>query len=138
MKSHSAIITMKTKKREETLDITGLISDALTESGVTDGIALVTPLHTSCAVYISDSDRGLQEDLSNILSSLVPEGKDYLHDRSDPKLNAHGHLRAILAGHHITVPVSDGSLELGTYGTIYYAEFDGQREKEVLVKIIGE
>ena len=138
MKSHSKIITMKTTQKEEAVDITGLVSEALLESSITDGIALVFPLHTSCAVYISDSERGLQEDLSLILSSLVPEGKGYLHDSSDPKLNARGHLRAVLTGHHIVVPVSEGNLELGAYGTIYYAEFDGQREKEVLVKIIGQ
>ena len=138
MKSHTKIISMKTDRREETVDITGFVADALKESGVIDGIALVTPLHTSCAVYISDSDRGLQEDLSSVLSSLVPEGKGYLHDRSDPKSNAHGHIRAVLAGHHVTVPVSEGRMELGSYGTIYYAEFDGRREKEVLVKIIGQ
>ena len=138
MKSHTKIISMKTDRREETLDITSLVSEALKESGIRDGLALVTPLHTSCAVYISDSDRGLQEDLTAILSTLIPEGKGYLHDRSDPKLNAHGHLRAVLAGHHVTVPVSEGRLELGSYGTIYYAEFDGQRKKEILVKIIGQ
>lgn len=138
MKTHTKVISMKTARREETLDITSLVSEALKESGVRDGLALVTPLHTSCAVYISDSDRGLQEDLTAILSTLIPEGKGYLHDRSDTKLNAHGHLRAVLAGHHVTVPVSEGRLELGSYGTIYYAEFDGQREKEILVKIIGQ
>jgi len=105
MKSHTKIISMKTDRREETVDITSLVSESLKESSIRDGLALVTPLHTSCAVYISDSDRGLQEDLSAILSTLIPEGKGYLHDRSDPKLNAHGHLRAVLAGHHVTVPI---------------------------------
>ena len=138
MKTYTKVISMKTGRREETLDITRLVSEALKESGVRDGIALVTPLHTSCAVYISDSDGSLQKDLSSVLSSLVPEGKGYLHDRSDPKLNAHGHLRAVLAGHHVTVPVTEGNLALGSYGTIYYAEFDGQREKEVMVKILGQ
>ena len=131
-------ITLRTKERVEIVDITDRVFDACKKSGVSDGIALVFPHHTSSAVYISDSDRSLTGDFSSILAELAPEGRDYEHDRTDYKKNAFGHIRASLAGHHIIIPITDGKPDLGRFQTIYYAEFDGQREKEIVIKIVGE
>ena len=138
MKSFRKEITFSTQKRSEIRDITPGVRSALAESGIREGLALVFPLHTSSAVYLSDSDFSLTQDFSDLLEILVPESREYRHDRADYKKNAAGHLKAILSGHSITLPVSGGHLDLGTYQTIYYFEFDGQRDKEVLVKIIGE
>jgi len=138
MPTHRAEITFCTKKREEIVDITGEVADAVRESGILDGVALIFPHHTSSAVYISDSDRSLTGDFGAILAEVAPEGRDYAHDLTDYKKNAHGHIRANLAGHHITIPITAGKPDLGIYQTIYYAEFDGMREKEIVIKIVGE
>ncbi len=138
MKSVRKMIEVQTRQQVEIVDITRTVVDIVRSSGIRDGMALVYPHHTSSAVYISDSDRALQSDLEIVLAGLVPERDDYGHDRTDPKRNAAAHLKAILTGHHVVIPVTDGTLDLGTYHTIYYAEFDGQRAKEVVVKVIGE
>ena len=138
MKSHREIISMHTDEREQVIDITEAVREACARSGIADGFALVFPHHTSSAVYISDIDHGLTEDLREVLGQLAPEGPIYAHDRADPKANAHAHLRTVLAGHHCTLPVTGGELDLGAHQTIYYAEFDGRRHKEIVVKFIGE
>ena len=138
MNSLSELIILRTGDRKQIIDITGRVTDIVAKSGIKEGLALVYPMHTSSAVYISDSDRSLTLDFDDVLERLVPEGDDYRHDRTDYKKNADGHIKSILSGHHIVLPVTSGALHLGTYQTIYYFEFDGQREKEVLVKIIGK
>jgi secondary thiamine-phosphate synthase enzyme len=131
-------IKLFTERRTEIIDITQQVAEACVRSGIRDGIVLVFPQHTSSAVYISDSDRSLTGDFGQILSELAPEGRDYAHDHTDCKKNAAGHIRANLVGHHIAFPLTDGRPDFGPYQTVYYAEFDGQREKEVVVKIVGE
>ena len=131
-------IRICTDNRVEIVDITHQVIDACDRSGIRDGFALVLPHHTSSAVYISDSDTSLTGDFSSILAELVPENRDYAHDLTDYKKNAFGHIRANLAGHHIIIPVTGGRPDLGVYQTIYYAEFDGKREKEIVIKIVGE
>jgi len=138
MKSYRKELVFETSDYEEVMNITGECERALSESGIKEGLALIFPLHTSSCVFISDSEAGISEDYREVLDKLVPVGAGYRHDNADPKKNAHGHLRATLTGHHITCPVTDGRLDFGHYHTIYYLELDGKREKEVLVKIIGE
>ena len=138
MKSLDEEIEIHTGEKQEIVNITPRLKDIVTRSGVREGLALVFPLHTSSAVYISDSDFSLTEDFRDLAAKLVPAAAGYRHDEADYKKNADAHLKAILAGHHITLPVSGGQLRLGTYQTIYYAEFDGGRKKEILVKVIGE
>ena len=138
MKSVRKLIEVQTQQQVEIVDITRQVMDIVNSSGVREGMALVYPHHTSSAVYISDSDRCLQGDFESVLVQLVPERDDYAHDRTDPKHNATAHLKAILAGHHVVMPVTAGKLDLGTYQTVYYAEFDGRRTKEILVKVIGD
>lgn len=138
MKSVRKEIEISTNDKIEIVDITSRVEDIVRSSGIEDGLALVYPMHTSSAVYISDSDRALTGDFEALLAELAPINRDYAHDRSDPKQNAVAHLKAILAGHHVVMPVTSGALDLGTYQTVYYAEFDGCRPKEVLVKVIGE
>jgi len=127
-----------TSRKSEIINITRDIASAICESAIRDGLALVFPLHTSSAVYLSDSDFSLTEDFADLLEKLVPCAAHYRHDETDYKQNAAGHLKAILSGHSVTLPVTDGKLDLGAYQTIYYFEFDGQRRKDVLVKIIGQ
>lgn len=138
MKSFRKELYFCTDQLMEVKDITSDVAAAVRESEIREGVALIFPMHTSSAVYLSDSDRSLTEDFSDLLDKLVPDSRSYRHDETDYKKNATGHLKSILSGHSMTLPVSVGRLDLGTYQTIYYFEFDGQREKEVLVKIIGE
>ncbi len=138
MTTYRTEITLCTKEREEIIDITGHVADAVSKSGISDGIALVFPHHTSSAVYISDSDRALTGDFSSILSELAPEGRQYAHDVTDYKKNAYGHIRANLAGHHIIIPITGGRPDLGVYHTLYYGEVVLRREKEIVIKIVGE
>jgi secondary thiamine-phosphate synthase enzyme len=127
-----------TARNSEILNITDQVEAAVAESAIREGFALVYPMHTSSAVYVSDSDYSLTQDFADLLGELVPDSRDYRHDRTDYKKNAAGHLKAILSGHSVTLPVTAGRLDLGTYQTVYYFEFDGKRPKEVLVKILGD
>lgn len=138
MKHFREVITFCTEHREEVVNITDQVKQAVYNSGISEGIVLVFPLHTSSAVFINDSDFGITSDWRKVLSKLVPEGAGYIHDESDPKKNAHGHLRALLSGHHICFPLTQGEPDFGTYHTVYYIELDGCREKEIVVKIIGD
>ncbi len=127
-----------TARISEILNITEQVEAAVAESAIREGLALVYPMHTSSAVYVSDSDYSLTQDFADLLGDLVPDTRDYRHDLTDYKKNAAGHLKAILSGHSVTLPVTAGGLDLGIYQTIYYFEFDGKRPKEVLVKILGD
>jgi secondary thiamine-phosphate synthase enzyme len=137
MKNYRDFIRITSTDRLEVLDITTEVSRVLAASGIQDGMALVFPHHTSCAVYLSDSDRNLTEDFKTLLGQLVPDGV-YKHDLADDKKNARAHLMSLIAGPNLTLPVTEGSLDLGVYQRVYYAEFDGQREKEILIKVIGD
>ena len=138
MNSFRKVISIKTDKKEEIINITGRVREILSKSEIKEGLLLVYSMHTSSGVYISDSDTSLNDDLTDLLSDLIPEDKGYKHNLTDYKKNAPGHLKVILSSHHVVVPVTEGRMDLGTYQTIYYSEFDGMREKEVLVKIMGE
>jgi len=137
MKLYEKFITICTDKKEEVVNITDEVEKIINNSGIKDGFAMIFPFHTSSAVYISDSDFNLTSDFTMILSQMVRADIPYKHDEVDYKKNAAGHLKAILTGHHIFVPVKNASLHLGTYQTIYYIEFCGMRNKEVLVKVMG-
>ena len=138
MNSWRKVIHFETRETEEVINVTRQCREALAESGIREGLALIFPLHTSSCVFISDSDPGIAEDYRDLLVKLVPERAGYRHDETDYKKNAHGHLRSILTGHHVTCPVTGGQFDFGTYHTVYYLELDGKRPKEILVKIIGE
>lgn len=136
MKTFRDFIRISTEEKVTVRDITGEISQILEKSGIQEGLVLLFPHHTSSAVYVSDSDTSLTNDFLGTMDRLIPAG-EYQHDLSDSKKNARAHLMSSLAGHNLTIPVTEGSLDLGVYQTVYYAEFDGQREKEILVKVLG-
>jgi len=138
MKTHKGFIRLTTGSKEEIVNVTAQIQHVCRDSSIKEGFVLVFPHHTSSAVYISDSDTCLTRDYQKVWRKLIPEEEKYAHNQADPKKNAAGHLKSILTGHHIILPLTNGQLDLGPYQTIYYAEFDGTREKEILIKIIGE
>ena len=138
MRSYRKELTFVTDEPEEVINITRQCHQALADSGIREGLALIFPLHTSSCVFISDSDSSVAEDYRDVMARLIPPRAGYRHDEVDYKRNAHGHLQAVITGHHVTCPVTEGRFDFGAYHTIYYLELDGQRPKEVLVKIIGD
>jgi len=138
MKTFKEIICITTKKTEEVMNITSTIEKLCRHSGIKNGFVLVHTLHTTASVFINDSDERITDDIMRVLGKIVPASDKYMHDETDFKKNASGHIRGSLLGHNIVLAICDGELELGKYQTIYYADFDGKRPKEILAKIIGE
>ena len=137
MKSHTEHILLHTPERYAFINITSQVDAAVKKSGVQEGLVLVNPMHITAAVYVNDDESGLLEDIHNMLERLAPSGKNYRHHQTGED-NCDAHLKRQLLGHQVTMAITKGKLELGTWEQIFYAEFDGQRPKRVLVKIIGE
>jgi secondary thiamine-phosphate synthase enzyme len=137
MKSHTTYLRFTTKKRQEFINITQQVEDAIEQSGIEEGLVLVNPLHITAAVYVNDDESGLIEDLQEWAEKLAPKRRDYKHHATGED-NADAHLKRMLLGHQVTMAVTKGKLDLGPWEQIFYAEFDGQRPKRVLVKVIGE
>lgn len=98
---------------------------------------LVSAMHITAGVYVNDAEDGLIQDIEDWLNRLAPEGVDYRHHRTG-ETNGDAHLKNLLIGHQVMIPVTQGKLDLGPWQQLYYAEFDGQRRKRVIVKVIGE
>ena len=137
MKFHTAYLTFNTKKHREYVHITPQVEKIVGESGVRNGLALVSAMHITAGVYVNDNEEGLIQDIDRWLEQLAPFKEDYLHHQTGED-NGDSHLKAILVHHQVIVPVKDGSLLLGTWQRVFYAEFDGQRSKRVLVVVMGE
>ncbi len=138
MKSYSQYLWFNTKKRQEFINITSQVQEALKKSGVREGLCLVNAMHITASVFINDDEEGLHGDFSAWLERLAPYGmKAYLHNRSGED-NADAHLKRTLMGREVVVAVTAGRLDFGPWEQIFYGEFDGRRRKRVLVKIIGE
>ena len=137
MKSHTEYLTFNTKKHREYVHITPQVEGILKKSGLKDGIVLVSAMHITAGVYVNDNESGLIEDIDEWLEKLAPFRQNYAHHETGED-NGDSHLKAILVHHQIILPVTNGKLDLGTWQRVFYAEFDGQREKRVLVKVMGE
>jgi secondary thiamine-phosphate synthase enzyme len=137
MKSHTAYLTFNTKRRREFIHITGEVEQALAASGVHEGMALISAMHITAGVYVNDAEDGLIADIDEWLEKLAPTGIDYHHHRTGED-NGDAHLKNLLIGHQVVLPVTKGRLDLGPWQQVYYAEFDGQRRKRLIIKIIGE
>lgn len=142
MKVFNASFTLASEEGTEVSDITKLVRDVVQDGPVTNGIALVNTLHTTCALFVNEFQAALIDDLKGLAERLVPERGGYRHD--DPRYsdcergNAHSHLRAALFGRSIAVGVNNGELTLGRFQSIIFAEFDGPRKREIHVQLIGE
>ena len=137
MKSHTEYLTFNTKKHREYVHITPQVEAAVQRSGVREGMALVSAMHITAGVYVNDNEPGLIRDIDEWLEGLAPSRQDYRHHQTGED-NGDSHLKAILVHHQVLVPVTAGKLDLGTWQRVFYAEFDGQRPKRVIVKVIGE
>ncbi len=137
MKSHTEYLWFNTKKHREYTNITSDVESILKKSGVKEGMVLVSAMHITAAVYVNDAESGLIQDIDEWLEHLAPFNQNYRHHRTG-ETNGDAHLKSLLMHHEVIVPVTDGKLDFGPWQQIYYAEFDGQRKKRVIVKVLGE
>ncbi len=137
MKVHTEYLTFETKKHRDYIHITPQVEAAVKKSGVQDGLAFVSAMHITAGIYVNDHESGLIQDIDEWLEKLAPFRKDYRHHQTGED-NGDSHLKALLIHHEVTLPVTKGKLDLGTWQRVFYAEFDGQRPKRVIVKVLGE
>src|SRR6476661_8364671 len=140
MKVFNTSFTLNSEEGTEVTDITKLVREAIQQSPVSAGIALINTLHTTCAVFINEFQSALIDDLKGLVEKLVPERGGYRHD--DPRFsdcergNAHSHLRAALLGRSVAVGISGGELSLGRFQSILFAELDGPRPRSIDIQIM--
>lgn len=137
MKSHTEYLSFHTRKHREYVHITPQVEALVKKSGIRDGIVLVSAMHITAGVYVNDDESGLIEDIDKWLEGLAPFRENYKHHQTGED-NGDSHLKALLIHHQVILPVTNGNLDLGTWQRVFYAEFDGQRSKRVLVKVMGE
>ena len=137
MKSHTEYLVFNTSKRREYINITAEVEKALNKSGVREGLCLVSAMHITAGVYVNDAESGLIADIDEWADKLAPFGPDYRHHRTGED-NGDAHLKNLLVGSQVVLPITDGKFDFGPWQQVYYAEFDGQRRKRVILKIMGE
>jgi len=137
MKFHTEYLKFHTKNHREYIHLTPQVESIVKESGIREGMVLVSAMHITAAVYVNDNESGLIEDIDAWLERLAPFRKDYKHHETGES-NGDSHLKSLLIHHEVIVPVTAGKLDLGPWQQIFYAEFDGQRDKRLIVKVMGE
>ena len=138
MKSYSKELWFDIKARRELINITHVVNECLTESGISEGLCLVNAMHISASVFINDDESGLHHDFEVWLEKLAPEKPYDQYRHNGYEDNADAHLKRTIMGREVVVAVTEGKLHFGPWEQIFYGEFDGKRRKRVLVKIIGE
>lgn len=138
MKVFTRYLTFNTKNKIEFINITDKVQQYVVESGVKEGICLVNAMHITASVFINDEEPGLKEDFKVWLEKLAPSSPRLYKHNLTGEDNAHAHLKRTIMGREVVVAITNGKLDLGPWEQIFYGEFDGQRPKRVLIKIIGE
>jgi len=136
MKVHTDYLWFNTKKRQEFVRITDDIDTIVSAIGVMEGTVLVSAMHITAGVYVNDWEEGLISDFQVWLEKLAPSGLNYKHHQTGED-NADAHLKRTIMGHQVVLPITNGRLDLGPWEQVFYAEFDGQRKKRVVVKVMG-
>jgi secondary thiamine-phosphate synthase enzyme len=137
MKFLTEYITLHTTTHRAYVHLTPQVEALLLKSGVQEGMVLVSAMHITAGVYVNDDEPGLIEDIDQWLEKLAPFDKHYHHHQTGED-NGDSHLKALLIHHQVIVPITAGKLDLGRWQRIFYAEFDGRRDKRVIVKVMGE
>jgi len=140
MKTHTEYITINSEKEKEMINITNKVEEAVEKSGVKEGIVLVNTMHITSSVFINDEEGGLKQDFMKWLEELAPEKKTadgYLHHGTG-EVNADAHLKRTIMGREVVVAITNSRLDFGPWEQIFYGEFDGKRNKRILVKVLGE
>lgn len=138
MKSFTHYLWFNTKNRQEFVNITPQVAEAVAKSGIKEGLCLVNASHITASVFINDDEGGLHEDFLEWVERLAPYGKDKYRHNLTGEDNGDAHLKRTIMGREVVVAITNGKLDFGPWEQIFYGEFDGQRKKRVLVKIIGE
>jgi secondary thiamine-phosphate synthase enzyme len=137
MKTLTEYLWFNTRKHREYVNVTAEVERIVRSSGVEEGMVLVSAMHITAGVYVNDAEAGLIQDIDEWLERIAPFNADYRHHRTG-ETNGDSHLKSLLIHHEVIVPITGGKLDLGPWQQIYYAEFDGQRRKRVVVKAMGE
>jgi thiamine phosphate synthase YjbQ (UPF0047 family) len=153
MRSHTAYRTFTTKHRRQFVRITDDVAAAVRESGVQEGMVLVSAMHITAGVWVNDDEPGILEDTlewldklappswqppaNDVAGKLAPDGGDYRHHRGGED-NGDAHLKNLLVHHQVVLPITDGQLDLGPWQAVFYCEFDGCRPKRLVIKVLGE
>jgi len=134
--AHTEYITITTDRRYEFLDITDAVARVRENAKLWDGYILVSTMHITSSIFVNDHESGLCQDIATWLEELAPSKPDYKHHLTGED-NADAHLKRMVLGHQVLVPVTQGRLDLGPWERVHYGEFDGQRPKRILMKAIG-
>ncbi|MGQ9843413.1 MAG: secondary thiamine-phosphate synthase enzyme YjbQ [Spirochaetota bacterium] len=139
MKSYTEYLTFNTRTKRDYINITEQVEDIVRKSGIKEGLCLVNAMHITASVHINDDEKGLINDIDEFLEQLAPHQplSRYRHNRTGED-NGDAHIKRSVLGREVVVAVTHGKLDFGPWEQIFYAEFDGQRPKRVLVKVIGE
>ena len=137
MKTATEYLWFDTARQREFVNITDSVADMVRRSGIAEGFVLVSAMHITAGVYVNDAESGLIADIEEWLEGLAPFRADYRHHRTGES-NGDAHLKSLLVHHEVIVPITGGSLDLGPWQQVYYAEFDGRRRKRVILKALGE
>jgi len=134
--SHTDYLWFTTRTRRELINITERLAAIVEKAGIAEGLCLVSAMHITAAIWVNDEEPGLKQDLLAWLERLAPVA-DYRHHQTGED-NGDAHLKRTLVHHQVILPVTQGKLDLGPWEQVFYAEFDGQRKKRVVVKVLGE
>ena len=137
MKTHTDYLIMETAERYAIVDITDDVAAIVAAAGVREGMVLVSAMHITASVFVNDHEPGLWSDIMTWLEELAPAKPDYAHHRTGED-NADAHLKRMLLGHQVLLPITKGELDLGPWERVHYGEFDGRRRKRIVLKVMGE
>ncbi len=139
MKSKTEYLIFNTRTRREYINITDKVQEVIDKSGIKEGLCLINAMHITASVYVNDAESGLIRDFDDFLEGLAPHEPTsrYRHNNTGED-NGDAHIKRTIMGREVVAAVTNGKLDFGPWEQIYYAEFDGNRPKRVLVKIIGE
>ena len=138
MKAYTEQLWFNTEKRQEFINITPKVEAIVNKSGVQEGLCLVNAMHITASVFINDDERGLHRDFSEWLEKLAPYGRHKYNHNLTGEDNGDSHLKRTVMGRETVIAITNGKLDFGPWEQVFYGEFDGQRKKRVLVKVIGE
>jgi len=134
---HTEYLTLETAERYEIRDITDEVARIVATAGFREGMVLVSAMHITASIFVNDHEPGLYSDIMTWLEELAPAKPEYLHHCTGED-NADAHLKRMLLGHQVLLPITKGKLDLGPWERVHYGEFDGQRRKRIVVKVMGE
>jgi secondary thiamine-phosphate synthase enzyme len=139
MKAHTTYLWFNTKQRQEIIDITDKVAEAVAASGVAEGFVLVSAMHITASVFVNDHESGLWHDILRWLEhTIAPWAPERYQHNETGEDNAAAHLRSLTVGHEVIVPITKSRLDLGPWQRVFYGEWDGQRRKRLIIKVLGE